>query len=78
MFGLLSLLSDELEALRFSDKVQEMIMATYSTNKKLIKISKLPFGRYIGAGFVGKPVKRLKVVTCWREKELNILLIGIS
>jgi hypothetical protein len=54
-----------------------MIMATYSTNKKLIKICKKPIGRYIGAGFVGRDIKRLKVVTCWRER-LNILLIGIS
>jgi len=76
MFGLLSLLSDELEALRFSDKVQEMIMATYSTNKKLIKICKKPVGRYFGEGFVGRDIKRIKVVACWRRRELNILLIG--
>jgi hypothetical protein len=55
-----------------------MIMATYSTNKKLIKICKKPIGRYFGAGFVGRDIKRLKVVACWREKELNILLISIS
>jgi len=55
-------------------------MATYSTNKKLIKICKKPIGRYIGAGFVGRDIKRIKVVACWRwrERELNILLIGIS
>jgi len=56
-----------------------MIMATYSTNKKLIKICKKPIGRrYIGAGFVGRDIKRIKVVACWRRRELNILLIGIS
>ena len=53
-------------------------MATYSTNKKLIKICKKPIGRYIGAGFVGRDItlKRIKVVACWRERELNILLIA--
>jgi len=55
-----------------------MIVAAYSTNKKLIKICKKPTGHYIGAGFVGRDIKRIKVVACWREKELNILLIGIS
>lgn len=53
-------------------------MATYSTSKKLLKIYKKPLGRYVGAGFVGRKTKRLKVVMCWRERELNILLIGIS
>ena len=51
-------------------------MATYSTNKKLIKICKKPVGRYFGAGFVGRDIKRIKVVACWRRRELNILLIG--
>ena len=59
-------------------KCGDEIMATYSTNKKLIKICKKPIGRYFGAGFVGRDIKRLKVVMCWRERELNILLIGIS
>ena len=53
-------------------------MATYSTNKKLKKICKKPIGRYVGAGFVGKNTKRIKIVMCWREAEMNILLIGIN
>ena len=53
-------------------------MATYSTNKKLTKICKKPIGRYVGAGFVGRDTKRLKIVMCWREGEMSIFLIGIS
>jgi len=72
------LLNAKLDVFNFNDKSVEMIMATYSTNKKLIKICKKPIGRYIGAGFVGRDIKRIKVVACWRRRELNILLIGIS
>lgn len=53
-------------------------MATYSTSKKLLKIYKKPLGRYAAAGFVGRKTKRLKVVMFWRERRLQILLIGIN
>ena len=56
----------------------DVIMATYSTNKKLRKIVKKPIGRYVGASLVGRDAKRIKIVMCWREAEMNILLIGIS
>ena len=53
-------------------------MATYSTNKQLINLCKNPRGRYIGAGFVNMKTKRLKVVMCWRERNMQILLIAIK